>query len=74
MFSTLCYIQQQSTPGTSVVVGGGAGGIPGQLFCLPLVTGSLGADSIRVTNNSGANMYFSVKMLQIMGTLPGFNA
>jgi hypothetical protein len=73
MFSTLLYIQQQSTPGTSIVVGGGGGG-SSAMYSTPLVTGSLGADSIRVVNNTGGNTYFSVKMLQIMGTLPGFNA
>jgi ABC-type Fe3+-hydroxamate transport system substrate-binding protein len=73
MFSTLLYIQQQTTPGTSIVVGGGAGGST-NLYSTPIVTGALGADSIRIVNNSGSNMYFSVKMLPIMGTLPGFNA
>lgn len=73
MFSTLLYIQQQTTPGTSIVVGGGGGGSPA-LYSTPIVTGSLGADSIRIVNNTGSNTYFSVKMLQIMGTLPGFNA
>ena len=72
MFSTLLYIQQQTTPGTSIVVGGGAGGST-NLYSTPIITGALGADSIRIVNNSGSNMYFSVKLLQIMGTLPGFN-
>lgn len=73
MFSTLCYIQQQSTPGTSIVVGGGAGG-GNNLYSTPVVTGALGADSITIRNASASNMYFSVKMLQIMGTVPGMNS
>jgi hypothetical protein len=76
MFSTLLYIQQQSTPGTSVVVGGGSDGaaISNQLFATPIVTGSIGADTIRITQNTGANLYFNVKMWPLTGILPGFDS
>jgi hypothetical protein len=74
LFSSLIYIQQQSTPGTSVVVGGGAAGNQ-NVFSTPIVTGALGADSIQITIGAGAgNMYFNVKMWPLTGILPGFDS
>ena len=74
LFSTLLYIQQLSTPGTSVVVGGGSAG-NGNLFSTPIVTGALGADSIQITVGAGAgNTYFNVKMWPMAGVLPGFDS
>ena len=74
LFSTLLYIQQQSTPGTSVIVGGGAAGNQ-NVFSTPIVTGALGADSIQITIGAGAgNMYFNVKMWPLTGILPGFDS
>jgi len=72
MFSGFVYIQQISGPGTSVVFGGGAVG-NGNIYTTPVVTGTLGADTIRVTQG-GFNAYYSVKMLQLFSALPGFDS
>jgi hypothetical protein len=73
MTNVLMYIEQQTVLGTSIVVGGGAGG-NNNLYCTPVITGALGADSIVMTVVPAVNMFFSVKLLQLAGILPGFNA
>lgn len=72
MFSGFVYIQQLTTPGTSVVVGGGAVGNT-NIYIRPVVTGALGADTLRVAQGS-FNAFYSVKMLQLFSTLPGFDS
>ena len=71
MFSTLVYIEQQGGPGTSIVVGGGAGGTT-NLYSSPWSSSGTGAaDSIRIAQGN-FNTFYNIKMLQLTTTLPGF--
>jgi hypothetical protein len=72
MVTTFVYLQEQSGAGSTVVVGGGAGGST-NLYFSPISSGAPGAQTIRMTVVAG-NLYMSVKMLPLFGTLPGFNS